>query len=103
MMYEFIQNKQGAADISPLSKDFMVAENNVILNTPKKPNKLFQFETPDTSNQELSQFKDTILFLSPAHKISLQYSKGNQIVRNCLQYTDIGGGAKKYLNPLITF
>ncbi len=44
----------------------MVADNNVILDTPQKLKKMFQFETPDTSNQNLSQFKDTFLFLSLA-------------------------------------
>ena len=32
----------------------MIAEDNVILDTPQKPKKLFQFETPDTNNQDLS-------------------------------------------------
>ncbi len=46
--------EQGTADDVPISEDFMIAENNVILDTPHEPTKLFQFETPDTSNQELS-------------------------------------------------
>jgi hypothetical protein len=66
LIHEFIQNKQGTADDGPNSKEFMVTENNVIFDTPQKPTKLFQFETPDNSNQELSQFKDKFLFLSPA-------------------------------------
>jgi hypothetical protein len=51
--------EQGTADDVPSSEDFMIAENNTILNTPHKPTKSFLFETPDTSSQELSRFKDT--------------------------------------------
>ncbi len=58
--------EQGAADDVPNSEDFMVAENNMILDTLHKTTNLFQFETPDNSNQELSWFKDTFTFLSPA-------------------------------------
>jgi hypothetical protein len=46
--------EQGAADDVPNSEDFMVAENNMILDTLHKTTNLFQFETPDNSNQELS-------------------------------------------------
>ncbi len=39
---------------------------NVIFERPQKPPKKLLFETPDPSQQSLSRFKDTGLFLSPA-------------------------------------
>jgi hypothetical protein len=46
--------EQGTADDINNSEDNMIAENNVILDTPQKPTKYFEYETPATSNQELS-------------------------------------------------
>ncbi len=63
---EYICKEQGTDDDGPNLKKIMIAEDNVILDTPQKPKKLFQFETPDTNNQDLSWFKDTFLCLSPA-------------------------------------
>ncbi len=37
IIYEFVQNKQGTADDGHYSEDFMVAENNMILDTTQKP------------------------------------------------------------------
>ncbi len=62
---EFVENNQGTDDVGHISYVSKVAENNLILETPQKPKKIL-FENPDTSQQSLSWFKDTVLFLSPA-------------------------------------
>ena len=46
--------EQGTADDINNSEDNMIAENNVILDTPQKPTKYIEYETPATSKQELS-------------------------------------------------
>ncbi len=45
-----------------------LADDNVILDSPQKPQKKLLFETHDPLQQSVSQFKDTGLFLSPATK-----------------------------------
>ncbi len=56
---------------------------------------MFQKSHPLQESQ--SRLKDTGLFLSPAtEQISLEYRKGNQVVRSGIQFRDIEGGAKKH-------
>jgi hypothetical protein len=81
----FITNREQMMSVI-IPKIMMVAENNVILDTPQKPKTTFQFETPDTSHQSLRQFKDTFLFLSPAtqkfHDSIEKATKLSEVVNN---------------------
>jgi hypothetical protein len=63
---EFLESNQGLDDVSPTSNLLKLADDNVILDSPQKPQKKILFETPDPLQQSMSQFKDTGLFLSPA-------------------------------------
>ena len=87
IIYEFVQNKQGTADDGHYSEDFMVAENNMILDTTQKPKKKSVW-TPDTSNQDLSWFKDTFSFLSPA---SQNFHNGIEKAKICQILSTIQG------------
>ncbi len=51
----------------------MIWGNDVIFNTPKKQTESSQYNTPEHNYQEISRFKDTFWFLSPATN-SLQNS-----------------------------
>jgi hypothetical protein len=68
LINEFFESNQGLDDVSPTSNLLKLADNNVILDSPQKPQKNLLFETPDPLQQSVSQFKDTGLFLSPATK-----------------------------------
>jgi hypothetical protein len=46
----------------------MIANNDVIFDTPKKQTESSQYQTPDRNYQEISRLKDTFRFLSPATK-----------------------------------
>ncbi len=46
----------------------MIADNDVIFDTPKKQTESSQYKTPEQNYQEISQLKDTFRFLSPATK-----------------------------------
>jgi hypothetical protein len=66
LINEFFESNQGLDDVSPTSNLLKLAANNVILDSPQKPQKKILFETPDPLQQSVSLFKDTGLFLSPA-------------------------------------
>jgi hypothetical protein len=68
LINEFFESNQGLDNISPTSNLLTLADNNVILNSPQKPQKKILFETPDPLQHSVSRFKDTALFLSPATK-----------------------------------
>jgi hypothetical protein len=57
-----------------------LADKNVILDSPQKPQKKILFETPDPLQQSVSRFKDKGLFLSPAtKKIQESIEKATQL------------------------
>jgi hypothetical protein len=68
LINELFESNQGLDDVSPTSNLLKLADNNVILDSPQKPPKKILFETPDPLQQNVSQFKDMGLFLSPATK-----------------------------------
>jgi hypothetical protein len=68
LVNEFFESNQQLDDVSPTSNLLKLADNNVIFDSPQKPQKKNLFETPDPLQNSVSQFKDTGLFLSPATK-----------------------------------
>ena len=54
-------------DVDNLEQD-MIADNDVIFDTPKKQTESSQFKTPQHNYWEISHLKDTFWFLSPAIK-----------------------------------
>jgi hypothetical protein len=68
LIHEFFESNQGLHDVRPTSNQNKLADNNLILDSPQKPPKKILFETPDSLPQNVSRFKDTGLFLSPATK-----------------------------------
>ena len=58
--------------IQETSNDITVTDNGTeerhIFNTPKKKSESLQYKTPEQNYQEISRFKDTFRFLSPATK-----------------------------------
>ena len=68
LINEFFESNMGLDDVSPTSNLLKLEDDNVILDSPQKPQKKLLFETPDHLQQSVSQFKDTGLFLSPATK-----------------------------------
>ena len=58
--------------IQETSNDITVTDNGTgerhIFNTPKKKSESLQYKTPEPNYQEISRFKDTFRFLSPATK-----------------------------------
>jgi hypothetical protein len=69
LINEFFESNQQVDDVSPTSNLLKLADNNVIFDSPQKPQKKNLFETPDPLQHSVSQVKDTGLFLSPAKKI----------------------------------
>ncbi len=64
---EFIYKEQGTNDDGHMFPKFWWFQRIMwFWIPPQKQKTMFQFETPDTSHQSMSQFKDTFLFLSPA-------------------------------------
>jgi hypothetical protein len=68
LINEFFESNQVLDNVSHTSNLLKLADNNVILDSPQKPQKKILFETPDPLQHSMSRFKDTVLFLSIATK-----------------------------------
>jgi hypothetical protein len=68
LINEFFESNQQLDNVSPTSNLLKLADNNVIFDSPQKPQKKNLFETPDPLQHSMSRFKDMGLFLSPATK-----------------------------------
>ncbi len=67
-----LESNQGLGNVSPTSTILKLADNNVIFDSPQKPQKKILFETSDPLQHSVSRFKDTGLFLSQFVNIQLQ-------------------------------
>jgi hypothetical protein len=65
LINEFFESNQGLDDVSPTSNLLKLPDNNVILDSPQKPQTKILFEGPDPLQQSVSRFKDTGLYELP--------------------------------------
>jgi hypothetical protein len=54
LINEFFESNQGLDDVSLTSNLLKLADNNVILDSPQKPQKKLLFETPDPLQNSMS-------------------------------------------------
>jgi hypothetical protein len=73
LINEFFESNQGLDDVSPTSILLKLADNNVILDSPQKPQKKILFDTPDPLQQSVSRFKDKFISITSNKKISGEY------------------------------
>jgi hypothetical protein len=66
LINEFFESNQQLDDVSPTSNLLKLADNNVIFDSPQKPQKKILFETPDPLQHSVNRLTDTGLFLTPA-------------------------------------
>ena len=80
------KNAQETSDYFAHSEDVMVDNNHVVFDNSQKQTTLIKYNTPNTSIQDLSQFKDTFCYLSPStkqlHENIEKATKSSEIVYN---------------------
>jgi hypothetical protein len=68
LINDFFESNQQLDNVSPTSNLLKLADNNVIFDSPQKPQKKNLFETPDSLQHSVSQFKDTGYFYHQQQK-----------------------------------
>ena len=87
---EFIYIQESSNDITVTDNG---TEERHIFNTPKKKSESLQYKTPEQNYQEISRFKDTFRFLSPAtkslHDSIEKANKESELKYNARQLTEV--------------
>jgi hypothetical protein len=104
LINEFFESNQGLDNVSSTSNLWKSADNNVVFDSPQKPQKKILFKTPNPLQHSVSRFKDTGLFLSPAtKKIQKSIEKATKLTEVVYSSRTLKEVQKTLFNSLITF